>query len=964
VRKGSPGARLVGRGVELAELEGEWRRAASGEVRCILLMGDPGLGKTRLAAEFGAHHDTDGVVLSARAHYLGGASAFGLWAEALDRHLRGLPASEVVGLSGGFLDDLASLLHTAAAARGSAPVLEPPRPRLLAGLAVMVANLAVHGPLLFIFDDMHYADASSWQGLSYIARSVPDTRLLVIATIRPVELADNVVAIRGVLDLENEGVLRRLPLGPLSLDGVWELTEAALGHRPPTADWMAERSRGNPLFALGLLQALLDEGADLAHPKLRALSEDLAARVAERLRGLDDPALATLETLAVVGRPVELSELVRLSGRPLERLGAILEGLVSNRLVSEEERCREIRYEVVHPIIQDAIYERIGAVRRRALHRLAARALVASGQLAEAASHLTHSAQKADAEAIEVLLNAVHQAEDRGAYREALSLLTALIEILPPGDERWLLVGDAVSWPGEWMLEHPPESYAASGVKAMRAVDAQFSSESDPARRAAVKLRLAGFLSWGTGDLEEAERVCTQALELFQLAGGGISALQARAEFGLIKGMRGDLPTMEEEGWRAVKAAKGVDSSMAALPGLITAATAAFCRGHFEAANSAFDILVPAVRQSGDAVAVSVTSSLQGLALAAEGCSSEALSRFEEAKVLIPEWTDSVSAAWQVNALWLVGDYRNALLMAERFLARNPGPLSKRRGAAAVFGALSAVESARPELARRYLGQAEATYSGREWFIFGQYCEYAGSLLRWREERAQESFRGLERAAARILQMDALPFAAFILADLAEIATQLGQTASAQDAAGELDAIARTIDRPPYWALSQIASLWVRVASNRSIDGLPVDREPAWPSQSCEYHVLVGRRLEALGYALRSSDRPGARDALRRAAEAFEACGATWRHHRALEALQGLGGAGRRTAARIVGPAALSRREREAARLAAGGHSNQEIAATLFISERTVETHLANAYAKLGVRSRLELTRRASDFGL
>jgi len=130
-------------------------------------------------------------------------------------------------------------------------------------------------------------------------------------------------------------------------------------------EWLAERSRGNSLFALSLLQALLDEGADLSAPALRSLPEALTEHVAVRIRNLDEPAIATLESLAAIGRRVDFRDLVALIGLPADRLALILERLVRSRLVSEQEHGHELTYELAHPLIQEAIYERIGAARRR-----------------------------------------------------------------------------------------------------------------------------------------------------------------------------------------------------------------------------------------------------------------------------------------------------------------------------------------------------------------------------------------------------------------------------------------------------------------------------------------------------------------------------------------------------------------------------------------------------------------------
>ncbi|MGH8972948.1 MAG: ATP-binding protein, partial [Acidimicrobiia bacterium] len=99
--------RLVGRDGELAALDQERRRAATGELRCALILADAGVGKTRLAAELLARHRRSGIGLSARAFPLGGTTPFALWAEALESQLRTMAAKDVAAVCGGFTDDLA-----------------------------------------------------------------------------------------------------------------------------------------------------------------------------------------------------------------------------------------------------------------------------------------------------------------------------------------------------------------------------------------------------------------------------------------------------------------------------------------------------------------------------------------------------------------------------------------------------------------------------------------------------------------------------------------------------------------------------------------------------------------------------------------------------------------------------------------------------------------------------------------
>src|ERR1700682_2441451 len=112
---------LVGRSAEMAELERQYRRALGGEFRCVLLLADAGIGKTRLAREFMRHRRGAVTALPARAYALGETAAFGVWSEALEGHLRMLAPSEVAELCGGFLDDLAALIRRVGAAPGSGP---------------------------------------------------------------------------------------------------------------------------------------------------------------------------------------------------------------------------------------------------------------------------------------------------------------------------------------------------------------------------------------------------------------------------------------------------------------------------------------------------------------------------------------------------------------------------------------------------------------------------------------------------------------------------------------------------------------------------------------------------------------------------------------------------------------------------------------------------------------------------
>lgn len=951
------GSRLVGRAPELAQLEHEFRNAAAGEFRTVVLIGDAGVGKTRLGREFLTRKRGRATTMLARGYTLGGTVSFGVWSEALERHLRGLDAAEVSLLCGGFVDDLAVLVRSVAAA-GGAPEREPPRLRLLEGLAIVMANLSHHQPVVIFVDDAHAADASSWEALGYLVRNIPDARVLFLAAARSAELRENQAATDVVLGLEQEGQLGRLELGALDRNAVAELAQAIVGGPPPhqLIRWLVERSRGNPLFALGLLHALVEEGADLTAPQLRALPEEIAERVQVRVGRLDEPELATLEALAALGRAAPVRDLVGLTGLPIDRLPVTLDRLVRGRLVTEEERGRELSYEVAHPLIEEAIYRGIGGAKRRTLHRLIGRSLLAAGRLGEAAPHFARSADVGDQEAIDTLCDAVQHAEERGTYREALTLLDALVEIVPSTDERWLDVLRALSWRAEWVVDHRADAHAVLGVRAMSSIDSLLAGSTDPAPRAMVKFRLANFLGWGTGELEDAGRSCTEARSLFEQAGDRSSVLLAENELAWISGLRGDYAAMEAAARRVAEASRIGGDRFAEIQGLQTTAFAAGVRGRFEEAERDWARSIEIAREEGKAYRLTIGLGNLAVCRAAQGQVDEAFPVFDQAKTVNPNWRESLLPEWEAIIHWFAGDFPAALASAQDAAARAVGELSRRRAFGVVFASLSAFEAAQTDAAHGYLRRAREAYGGRRWQVFSRMCGHAEALLAWQEARASESVGGLKEAAVDVLSTGALPFAALVLADLAEVAAESGDVEAAEDSARELGSIARAIDRVLYHGLAAMgaASCGDAGAARRAVDLLS--------EVGCR--AFHARALDLLGRSLLGTDRARAVGALQRAASAFEACGAVWRGERVRTTLRGLGVRGRGSATAGLGPSALSRREWQVARLAAQGRSARDIGEQLFISERTVETHLAHVYAKLGVRSKAELIRRAPELAL
>ena len=212
-RHGGRQAPLVGRAAETSELDEQFRRSLRGEFRCVLVDGEPGVGKTRLASAFLTRHRVRAVTLRARGHPSGAAASFGLWAEVFDSHLRARSRDEVTRLCGGLVEDLAGLLRTAAAVRGSWRADVPMRVR--EAFTVLLANIARERPVVVLLDDLHLADASSWEALGYLARNLADARCSSSPVHGSDELVERSVVGRHVLfGLEQEGVLSRLCCDP------------------------------------------------------------------------------------------------------------------------------------------------------------------------------------------------------------------------------------------------------------------------------------------------------------------------------------------------------------------------------------------------------------------------------------------------------------------------------------------------------------------------------------------------------------------------------------------------------------------------------------------------------------------------------------------------------------------------------------------------------------------------------
>jgi DNA-binding CsgD family transcriptional regulator len=956
---------LVGRGSEFEQLERELSLASAGQLRAVLLLGEPGVGKTRLATELSRRHSSDVLTLTARAYPLGATASLGLWAEGLERHLRGLERSEVLRLCGGDLDDLAALLPSARAAKGGGEFAEPPGIRLLGALARLLGRLSVEAPVVIVLDDVHLADGSSWEALNYLTRNLGDCRILLLLAARPAELAEQHIANDVVLGLEQEGLLRRLAVLALSTDEIRKLAESITGGDVPGAlvDWLMQRARGSPLFAVGLLRALVDEGGDLQHPALQALPEDLAKRVESRLGQLDAVARAALELLTVVGYRAELSDLMRLSGKSLDELAPILERLVRFRLVSEVEDGRDLSYEIDHPLIQEAIYRNIGGARRRALHRHAARVLVDAGRLGAAAPHFVRAAEPGDSEAIDVLCGALRQAEARQHHREALALLDALTELVPAGDHRWQRVLDAMPLQPEWVVDHRADTGAEIGVRAMRAIEQVMERSSNSSARAAVKFNLGSLLAWANGEVEDGRRLVEEARALFDEAGERSSALLCANEGGYLAALAGDGPAHEAVAREVLAAGLQAGDRLVELQALCSLGWALVVEGQLKTAEPVVERASIVAREDHKAYRTTYLVAEQGWIAAQLGRMAEGRSLLEGAMAGNPAFRDTYVLDFAVAINWLGGELQGAVSGFRDQLAWTGGA-SRRRSVGGAHAIVALAEMGRQAEAAELQSVVEGVFDGREWWVHSDLPRWSDGVRVGLSGGKAEGLPILGATVDRMTELGYWNFARFALADMAESAAEVFDAGAGSHAAELAASDPHLQDVESQKALLLFTEGAAAVARREGQTAAGALTRAAEAFSAAGWPLLEGRALALLGQALAGEDRSGAIEALLAAIDRFDSCGAVVRRDRALDTLSRLGTKGRRTRTAIAGPDALTNREREVARLAAEGASAKEIAERLFIGERTVETHLANAYAKLGIGSKVELVRLAAQLDL
>ncbi|HZQ77740.1 MAG TPA: BTAD domain-containing putative transcriptional regulator [Acidimicrobiia bacterium] len=319
--------------------------AGDGPGGLLLLVGEPGIGKTRLLEEAGAHlEERGGVAAAGRAYDVEIGRPYGAWMDAL----RSVPLPP---LPDAVRRDLAPLLPELSAER----IDLDDAGRLYDAVAALLTQLAERGPVVVLLDDVHWLDEPSAALLHFAVRRLAGRDVAFVATARSGELDDNVACRRVVEALRRDDVLTELPVGPLAVSTIADLTRPIAPDADPVR--IARASNGNPLLALEMARALA-RGDD-------PLSSRLDGLIADRLGRLSEDAATLVPWLAAFARGIDAALLAEAVEAEATDLFAPLGELERHGVIRPGD---DGTYGFSHDLVRDAAYRRISAPRRVVLH--------------------------------------------------------------------------------------------------------------------------------------------------------------------------------------------------------------------------------------------------------------------------------------------------------------------------------------------------------------------------------------------------------------------------------------------------------------------------------------------------------------------------------------------------------------------------------------------------------------------
>ena len=372
---------LIGRQAELARVSRVTEEVRSGAGRFVLLAGEPGVGKTRLAQEAALALERRAfLVLTGRCYEPERSAPFSPFFEALAMAQWGSPPGLRAAIPTRWPDLGRLLPDWTVPFPPSSPTADEPQ-RLLRAVTGFLEALSSGRPLAVILDDLHWADESSLRLVQYIARHTRNRRILLIGTYRDVDVQPDHPLARALADLDREGLVEQISVPDLDEAETAQLIDVVIGRAEPAiAGWVQGRTDGNPLFTRELVRNLIDRGAlvqrrgqwgwgDLARAEVPA---SVRAVIGQRVARLTPGTRELLRQASVLGEAFGFDLLVAVGGWSEETAEAAVEEAAASGLlrgVGGDD------YAFDHALTRDALYVELGERRRRRLHRAAGEVL-------------------------------------------------------------------------------------------------------------------------------------------------------------------------------------------------------------------------------------------------------------------------------------------------------------------------------------------------------------------------------------------------------------------------------------------------------------------------------------------------------------------------------------------------------------------------------------------------------------
>ena len=431
---------LLGRERELAQLRSVVDQALVGTGAIVLISGEAGIGKSRLAEVCARYAEEHGAsVAVGRCWEAGGAPAFWPWTQAFRGYLRDMAPDFLRSQVGPGTAELAAVLPEIVDLVPGSAVMptddDGARFRTFAAVSTFLHRAAADRPLALFLDDLHAADLSSLRLLQFMAAELGRAPIVIVGGYRDTEVPESLAS--AFSDLARETTVRRISLAGIDEEETRALLAQALGETPSpelTARVHAQ-TEGNPLFAVEIGRLLASAGPDELSASRLPIPEGVTDVIGRRVQRQSEPCRDLLVVASVIGREFSLQVLQRASDLPDDELLGALEEASSARLVGEVPETRD-RLRFSHMLIRDALYQQIAIPLRLQLHQRVAEALEtlystsADSHLAELAHHYLLAGGNAATKAVGYATRAGDVASSQHAYHEAAGHYQSALSLL------------------------------------------------------------------------------------------------------------------------------------------------------------------------------------------------------------------------------------------------------------------------------------------------------------------------------------------------------------------------------------------------------------------------------------------------------------------------------------------------------------------------------------------------------